>query len=113
MTLLEVRDLSTHFTSRRGTIKAVDGVSFSLDRGEALAIVGESASGKSVMARSLIRLIPEPPGKIVDGAILLDGEDILKMSARRLRDARVADALRQNCSNFELLITDHLMPGRR
>jgi oligopeptide/dipeptide ABC transporter ATP-binding protein len=88
MSLLEVKDLSTHFSSRRGTIKAVDGVSFSLERGEALAVVGESASGKSVMARSLIRLIPQPPGKIVSGSVMLDGKDILKLGNRQLREIR-------------------------
>jgi oligopeptide/dipeptide ABC transporter ATP-binding protein len=88
MSLLEVKHLSTHFSSRRGTIKAVDDVSFALDRGEALAVVGESASGKSVMARSLIRLIPEPPGKIVSGSVLLDGRDVLKLRGRQLREVR-------------------------
>jgi oligopeptide/dipeptide ABC transporter ATP-binding protein len=86
--LLEVNDLSTHFRSRHGAIRAVDCVSFTLDRGESLAVVGESGSGKSVMARSLIGLIPDPPGKIVGGSVLLDGTDVLKLKPSQLRHVR-------------------------
>ena len=77
--LLQVTDLKTHFFVSRGTLKAVDGVSFYLDNGEVLGIVGESACGKSVTGLSLMRLI-EPPGKIVGGEIVLNGEDLLKLS---------------------------------
>src|SRR5665648_113621 len=92
-TLLEVKNLKTHFKTRDGVVKAVDGVSFSLQEGHTLAIVGESGSGKSVTALSLMRLIPDPPGKIVDGEILFKGESVLKMSdeqVRALRGDRIA-----------------------
>ena len=91
--LLEVSDLKTHFATRDGVVKAVDGVSFSLGTGRTLAIVGESGSGKSVTALSLMRLIPEPPGKIVDGTILFRDESVLEMSdegIRALRGDRIA-----------------------
>src|SRR5436190_18301011 len=86
--LLEVRDLRVHFHSEEGTIKAVDGISFDLKQGETLGIVGESGSGKTVANLSLMRLIPEPPGEIVSGAVVLRGRDVLKLSARDLRDLR-------------------------
>ncbi len=69
--LLEVTDLSTHFFTHAGVVKAVNGVSFTLDHEETLGIVGESGSGKTVAALSLMRLIPDPPGKVVAGDILL------------------------------------------
>jgi oligopeptide/dipeptide ABC transporter ATP-binding protein len=86
--LLEVRGLKTHFFTRRGTVKAVDGVSFSLAPGETLAVVGESGSGKSVTALSILRLVPEPAGRIVDGEVLLDGQDVLKLKRREMRRVR-------------------------
>src|SRR5262249_17492266 len=73
MPLLVVDDLKTYFYTRRGVTKAVDGVSFTLEPGETLALVGESGSGKSVTCLSLVRLVPEPAGRIVGGRILLDG----------------------------------------
>lgn len=79
-TVLDVQDLQTHFRTKFGTVKAVDGVSFSLKRGETMGIVGESGSGKSVTVLSLMRLVPIPPGEIVGGKIILDGEDILELS---------------------------------
>ncbi|MEM0439588.1 MAG: ABC transporter ATP-binding protein [Sulfolobales archaeon] len=82
--LLEVRNLKTYFFTLRGSVRAVDGVSFSLERGEALGIVGESGSGKSTLGFSLLRLVP-PPGRIVEGSIILDGEDILKLPEERVR----------------------------
>ncbi len=91
--LLNVRDLRTHFETEDGTIKAVDGVSFAVNRGQTLGIVGESGSGKSVTNLSLMRLIPDPPGKIVSGSVNFHGRDILKMSAaevRALRGKRIA-----------------------
>ena len=88
MALLEVNNLTTHFTTRDGVVRAVDGVSFSLDVGKTLAIVGESGSGKSVTALSLMRLIPQPPGKIVDGTVMLKGESVLDMSEAEMRSLR-------------------------
>src|SRR5258708_18106998 len=76
-TLLSVEDLRTYFYLRGGILKAVDGVSFSLKPQETLAIVGESGCGKSMTALSLMRLIPDPPGKIVGGSVKLDGVDLL------------------------------------
>src|SRR5262249_29488882 len=76
-TLLDVRDLQTFFYTRDGIVKAVDGVSFALKRGEMLAIVGESGCGKSVTALSLLRLLPDPPGRIVGGSVTLAGIDLL------------------------------------
>ena len=86
--LLSVKDLRTYFQTEDGTVKAVDGVSFELKQGETLGIVGESGSGKSVANLSLMRLIPDPPGKIVSGSIMFDGRDILKLSQREVRDLR-------------------------
>ena len=91
--LLEVRDLRTYFDTEDGVVKAVDGVTFTLKRGETLGIVGESGSGKSVTNLSIIRLIPDPPGKIVSGEIIFDGQDILLLpteEVRRIRGRRTA-----------------------
>ena len=76
--VLEVNDLQTYFVTRWGVTKAVDGVSFNLRRGETLGIVGESGCGKSVTSLSLMRLVPSPPGHIVGGEVLLQGEDLLQ-----------------------------------
>ena len=86
--VLEVRNLKTHFISNKGTAKAVDGVDFTLRKGETLGIVGESGCGKSMTSLSILRLIPSPPGKIVAGEILLNGKDIVKMSNSELRKVR-------------------------
>ena len=91
--LLEVDDLHMHFFTRDGVVKAVDGVSFTLECGKTLGVVGESGSGKSVTALSIMRLIPEPPGKVVSGDIRFKGESILAMSEkeqRKLRGNRIA-----------------------
>jgi len=85
--LLEVKDLRTYFDTEEGQVRAVDGISFSLRRGETLGIVGESGSGKSVTNLSLIRLIP-PPGRIVSGEILFDGTDLLRLSEAEIRKVR-------------------------
>jgi peptide/nickel transport system ATP-binding protein len=82
--LLEVRNLKTYFYTLRGVVRAVDGVSFTLEKGETIGIVGESGSGKSTLGFSLLRLVP-PPGRITDGSIILDGVDILKLSEERMR----------------------------
>src|SRR4030088_559562 len=86
--LLSVRDLRTYFKTEDGTVKAVDGISFEVKQGETLGIVGESGSGKSVANLSLMRLIPDPPGKIVSGSVMFDGRDVLKLSEREVRDLR-------------------------
>src|SRR5437588_5026493 len=86
--VLTVTDLRTYFETDDGTVKAVDGISFNVKQGETLGIVGESGSGKSVANLSLMRLIPEPPGKIVSGSVLFHGRDILKLSAREIRALR-------------------------
>ena len=86
--LLSVTDLRTYFETEDGVVKAVDGIGFELKRGETLGIVGESGSGKSVANLSLMRLIPEPPGKIVSGEILFGGRDVLKLSTREVREIR-------------------------
>ena len=88
--LLEVRNLQTHFPTRAGLVRAVDGVSFHLDRGELLGLVGESGCGKSMTALSVMRLI-SPPGKIVNGEILFDGKDLLKLSDSEMRQMRGDD----------------------
>jgi len=88
--LLEIKDLRTHFLTRAGLVKAVNGVSFSLDNGELLGLVGESGCGKSITALSIMRLIA-PPGKIVGGKILFDGKDLLKLSDKEMRDIRGDD----------------------
>ncbi|MFU8887474.1 MAG: ABC transporter ATP-binding protein [Trueperaceae bacterium] len=86
--LVEVVDLKTYFDTDEGTVKAVDGVSFHIDKGETLGVVGESGSGKSVMSLSVMRLIPVPPGRIAGGQILFDGQDIVKKSERDMRRIR-------------------------
>jgi oligopeptide transport system ATP-binding protein len=87
-TLLQVKDLKTQFFTQDGVVKAVDGVSFDLTEGETLGIVGESGCGKSVTAMSIMRLIPHPPGRIVGGEIIFDGDDILKMRENEMREIR-------------------------
>ena len=89
-TLLEVKDLQTHFFTMDGVVRAVDGVSYDLEEGETLGLVGESGCGKSVSALSLMRLIPDPPGRIVNGEVILDGEDILKIDMEEMRNIRGA-----------------------
>jgi oligopeptide transport system ATP-binding protein len=86
--LLEVRDLRTYFETEDGIVKAVDGISFALKRGETLGIVGESGSGKSVTNLSIIRLIPDPPGKIVSGEIVFNGQDLLLLRTEEVRRIR-------------------------
>ena len=90
MALLEVQNLQTHFRTPEGINRAVDGVSFHVDEGETLAIVGESGCGKSVTAMSLMRLIPEPPGKIA-GSVRFQGKDLLQLSEREMRAIRGND----------------------
>src|ERR1700716_3497999 len=90
MALLEVQNLQTHFRTPEGINRAVDGVSFQVDEGETLAIVGESGCGKSVTAMSLMRLTPDPPGKI-GGSVRFQGKDLLQLSDCEMRAIRGND----------------------
>jgi oligopeptide/dipeptide ABC transporter ATP-binding protein len=87
MSLLEVRNLKTYFATRRGMARSVDDVSFTLDRGETLSLVGESGCGKSVTALSIMRLV-SPPGRIVDGEVLFEGRDLVKLGEGEMRGIR-------------------------
>jgi oligopeptide/dipeptide ABC transporter ATP-binding protein len=91
LALLEVRDLATTFATEDGLVRAVNGLSFSVDAGSTLGIVGESGSGKSVTSLSIMRLIPQPPGKIERGEVLFRGEDLLKKSEAEMRKIRGHD----------------------
>jgi len=86
--LLEVRELRTEFRTGVGTVRAVDGVSYSVDPGETVAVVGESGSGKSVGALSILRLIPDPPGRVVGGEVMFAGRDLMKLSDDEMREVR-------------------------
>src|SRR5207244_8832704 len=86
--LLEVKDLHTEFRTGAGLVRAVDGISYTVDPGETVAIVGESGSGKSVSALSVLRLIPDPPGRITQGQVLFAGRDLMKLSEEEMRQVR-------------------------
>src|SRR6201986_3105608 len=88
--LLEVKNLRTQFRTRAGVVRAVDGVSFHLDSGELLGLVGESGCGKSITALSVMRLIA-PPGKIASGEILFDGKNLRTLSEQQMRELRGDD----------------------
>ena len=101
--VVDVRELRTHLVTRWGTIKAVDGVSFTVDEGETLGLVGESGSGKSMTCLSILRLAPRPAARILGGRVLLDGEDLLEKSERemqRIRGRRVAMILQDPMSSL-------------
>src|SRR5436190_7198726 len=87
-TVLSVSDLRVYFHTADGTVKAVDGVSFDVRQGETLGIVGESGSGKTVANLALMRLVPEPPGKIASGSIVFHGRDVLRLTPPELRSLR-------------------------
>ncbi len=91
MAMLEVNSLKTHFKTQDGVVKAVDGVSFSLEAGETLGIVGESGSGKSVTALSIMGLNPKPPARYPEGEILFEGQDLLKVPEKRMQQIRGND----------------------
>ncbi len=86
--ILSIDNLHTYFFTERGVVKAVNGVSFSVNEGETLALVGESGCGKSVTALSIMKLIPDPPGRIVDGRILFNGTDLVRLSDKEMRHIR-------------------------
>jgi peptide/nickel transport system ATP-binding protein len=89
--LLEIKNLRTYFYTDDGVARSVDGVSYEVDRGETLGVVGESGCGKSVTALSIMRLIPDPPGKITGGEILYNGTNLLKLSEEQMREIRGND----------------------
>jgi oligopeptide transport system ATP-binding protein len=106
--LLSVRDLSVSFRTPRGTVRAVDGLSFDLAAGETLAIVGESGSGKSVSALSLLRLVPDPPGSIDRGEIVFCGRDLLRLddaAMRAIRGDRIAMIFQEPMSSLNPVLT--------
>ncbi len=106
--LLEIKDLRTYFHTQDGLVKAVDGVSYDLYRGETLGLVGESGCGKSVSALSVLRLIPSPPGRIVDGEIFFEGRDLLKLSEadiRKIRGNRIAMIFQEPMSSLNPVVT--------
>src|SRR5688572_18288759 len=86
--LLEVRNLHTEFRTGAGLVRAVDGISYTVEPGETVAIVGESGSGKSVSALSIMGLIPDPPGRITEGQVIFDGRDLMTLSEEEMRQVR-------------------------
>lgn len=86
--ILQIENLSTHFETARGSVKAVDGVDLRLNEGDTLGIVGESGCGKTVLALSILRLVPRPPGRIVSGRILFEGQDLLALPEEQMRRVR-------------------------
>jgi oligopeptide/dipeptide ABC transporter ATP-binding protein len=106
--LLDIRNLSTQFSSDDGTVKAVDNVSFNLRSGETLGIVGESGSGKSVTALSILRIIQTPPGKITSGEVFFNGKDLLKLSEsemRKIRGSRIAMIFQDPMTSLNPVLT--------
>jgi len=85
MSLLQVKNLATYFFTPAGVVRAVDGISYDLEEGEIMGLVGESGSGKSVSALSIMRLVPEPPGRIVAGEVIFQGKDLLRLSGEEMR----------------------------
>lgn len=107
-TLLQVRDLQTWFDTSRGTVRAVDGVSFDIKRGETFALLGESGCGKSITALSLMQLVPSPAGRIAGGSILLDGEELLQFSEvqmRQVRGSRIAMIFQEPQTSLNPVLT--------
>ncbi len=106
--LLEINNLRTYFYTEEGVVRAVDGVSWDLEEGETLGLVGESGCGKSVSALSILRLIPRPPGRIVDGEILFEGEDLLEVTdaeMRHIRGNRIAMIFQEPMTSLNPVLT--------
>lgn len=106
--LLQVNNLATYFHTQDGVVKAVDGVSYEIAKGETIALVGESGCGKTVSALSILRLIPEPPGKIVSGEVLFEGTDLLKLhrdEMRQIRGARIAMIFQEPMTSLNPVLT--------
>jgi oligopeptide transport system ATP-binding protein len=107
-TLLRVKDLQTHFFTEEGVVRAVDGVSYEVDEGETLGLVGESGCGKSVSALSILRLIPNPPGKVVGGEVWFEDQDILKVDEdeiRHIRGNRIAMVFQEPMTSLNPVLT--------
>src|SRR5947209_8880044 len=107
-TLLRVKDLQTHFFTEEGVVHAVDGVSYEVEEGETLGLVGESGSGKSVSALSILRLIPNPPGKIVGGEVWFEDRDLLKLDEdeiRHIRGNRIAMVFQEPMTSLNPVLT--------
>ncbi len=108
MALLEIEDLRTQFFTSAGTVQAVDGISYSVEEGETIAIVGESGCGKSVSALSVLRLIPDPPGRIVGGSIRFAGTNLLELSdvkIRKIRGAQIAMVFQEPMTSLNPVLT--------
>jgi len=106
--LLEVKDLATHFFTQDGVVKAVDGISYNLQEGEVLGVVGESGCGKSVHALSIMRLVANPPGRTVGGEILFDGENLLELDdaeMRHIRGNRIAMVFQEPMTSLNPVLT--------
>jgi oligopeptide transport system ATP-binding protein len=106
--LLQVKDLRTHFYTEEGLVKAVDGVTYDVQEGETLALVGESGCGKSISALSLLKLIPIPPGRIVSGEVLFEGEDLMKLSEseiRKIRGNRISMVFQEPMTSLNPVLT--------
>ena len=106
--LLQVKDLRTYFYTEEGLVKAVDGVTYDVEEGETLALVGESGCGKSVSALSLLKLIPVPPGRIVSGEVIFEGEDLLQFSEseiRKIRGNRIAMVFQEPMTSLNPVLT--------
>ena len=106
--LLEISNLTTHFFTQDGVVKAVDGVTYDLEEGEVLGVVGESGCGKSVHALSIMRLVPSPPGRTVAGEVVFEGEDLLKMDdseMRKIRGNRIAMVFQEPMTSLNPVLT--------
>ena len=106
--LLEIKDLATHFFTQDGVVKAVDGISYHVEEGETLGIVGESGCGKSVSALSIMRLVASPPGRIVNGEVIFEGENLLEMDdteMRHIRGNRIAMVFQEPMTSLNPVLT--------
>ena len=106
--LLEISNLTTHFFTQDGVVKAVDGITYGLEEGEVLGVVGESGCGKSVHALSIMRLVPSPPGRTVAGEVVFEGEDLLKMDdseMRNIRGNRIAMVFQEPMTSLNPVLT--------
>ena len=106
--LLDIRDLRTEFRTGRGIVRAVDGISYTVEAGETVAVVGESGSGKSVGAMSILRLIPDPPGRITGGAVLFAGRDLMQLpeeAMRRIRGGEIGMVFQEPMTSLNPVLT--------